>query len=196
MNDDLERELDETLHRVLDPLTGGRIPPRRPLKTHGAFRTLMSGAGAAFALKLAGGVVAAAAAVTVAGASTTGSLNPAVWGRQVSQQVDTCKSQLANGEHGIGDCVSSFASGHGSAIASAARHNGSAEGNGNGNGNAKSKDNGNGGGNGNGGNGHSNGKGNGHTPPGHSTSTAPPTFDPEPIDSVGGHAPVKVTPHP
>ena len=101
------------------------------------------------------------AAAAVAEAAITGSADPANWGQQVRHQVSVCKAALATGEHGIGQCVSAFASQHGqdlSARASGARLN-----HGNGNGNAKghdqaSKDKGNGKANG-----HGHGQ-NGHKP--------------------------------
>jgi hypothetical protein len=56
-------------------------------------------------------------AIVAAGATTealvTGSANPADWGHQVVQQVQKCKAALPPGGHGIGECVSSFASQHG-----------------------------------------------------------------------------------
>jgi hypothetical protein len=179
---DLERELEATLRRVLDPLADRTIPARRTLQSRGAFKTVMGGAGAALTVKVLTGVAAAAAAVSVAGAVTTGSLNPAAWGQQVSEQVETCKAKLAAGQHGIGDCVSDFSSQHGAAVASAARNHGDTNPNGN-----SGKDNG---------GGSSNGKGDGkdkssHTPPGKtSESTTPPTDEPaEAIDLVHGHPP-------
>ena len=130
---DLERELESELHRILDPVTAmSTIPPRRAPVRRSAVRTLLGGAGAALSLKLLTGVAAAAAAVTVAGAATTGSINPADWGQQVSQHVSDCKKALADGQHGIGDCVSSFASQHGQVVASEARHHGQGSSNGNG----------------------------------------------------------------
>ncbi len=45
----------------------------------------------------------------IAAGAATGSANPVVWGQYVSDAVTTCKSQLGNGEHGIGKCVSAFA---------------------------------------------------------------------------------------
>jgi len=143
---DLERELEQELHRVLDPLAAMPVPDRRPAASRKAARALLGGAGAALTVKLLTGVAVAAAAVTVAGASVTGSLNPADWGRQVQQQVASCQAQLADGQHGIGDCVSSFASQHGTAVASAARQHGKENsgshgaGNANGNGNGHGKD--------------------------------------------------------
>ncbi len=133
---DIERELEDELHRVLDPMSAMSIPPRRSAGGRTAARTLMGGAGAALTIKLLTGVAVAAAAVTVAGAATTGSLNPATWGQQVSQHVADCKAKLADGQHGIGDCVSDFANQHGQAVASDARHHGNGSGNGNGSTNA------------------------------------------------------------
>jgi hypothetical protein len=173
---DLERELEQMLHRVLDPIAGRPIPPRRTVPGRGGFRTVMGGAGAALTVKLLTGVAAAAAAVTVAGAVTTGSLNPVVWGQQVSNQVATCKSQLAAGQHGIGGCVSNFASQHGAAVASAARQHGQGSGKDQGSGNSGAHGSGNGNGNGN---------GNGHKP---TTPPGQPTSEPK-VDRGGGHTP-------
>jgi len=49
--------------------------------------------------------------------ATTGSLNPSDWGKQVVQQVQTCKDTLrASGVRGIGQCVSAFAKQHGKIV--------------------------------------------------------------------------------
>ena len=128
---DFERELEAELRRLLDTITAGPIPARRSVQSRATrARALVGGAGAAVTLKFLSGAVAAAAAVTVAGAATTGSLNPADWGQQVSAQVQACKDKLADGQHGIGDCVSAFASQHGALVASDARHHGQGNGNG------------------------------------------------------------------
>ena len=164
---EIERELEDTLHRVLDPMAARPIPPRRELDSGRAVRTVAGGAGAALAVKLLTGVAAAAALVTVAAGATTGSLNPADWGQQVSATVETCKDNLSTeGTHGIGACVSAFANQHGKVVSSEAQHHGSATGNGNGS--ATGNGNGAGNGNGNGGNGNpgNHGKSNTHTPPG------------------------------
>lgn len=174
---DLERELESELHRVLDPVSSLPIPPRRAVQSRGPIKTLLGGAGTALTIKILSGVAVAAAAVTVAGAATTGSLNPTVWGQQVKQQVDTCKDQLAQGQHGIGDCVSPFSNQHGQAVASSARHHGigngdgspNSQGNGNGNGNGRGKD--------------------------KSKETPAPTFSGEPTDP-STHPPVRITPGP
>jgi hypothetical protein len=153
---DMERELEETLHRVLDPISARPIPPRRALQSRSAFRTVAGGAGAVLTVKVLTGIAAAAATVTVAGAVTTGSVNPVIWGQTVTQTVDTCKGNITNtGDHGIGQCVSAVARTHGAQVASAARHHGNDNGNGNGNGS-----------NGNGPNGHANSRATSHpTPP-------------------------------
>jgi len=139
---DIERELESELHRILDPVSAmSTIPLRRRPIRRGALRTVLGGAGAALSLKLLSGVAVAAAAVTVAGAATTGSINPVTWGQQVSEHVAECKAKLADGQHGIGDCVSSFANQHGQAVASEARHHGQGNGNGNENSNGSGSSN-------------------------------------------------------
>ena len=141
---DSEPQLEQEFRRVLDPLKAMPVPPRRVVAGRSASKAIFGGAGAALGLKLATGVAVAAAALTVAGVSTTGSLNPADWGQQVKQQVETCKDQLAAGEHGIGECVSDFASQHGATVASDARHHGNPNSNGATKGNSGGNGNGNG----------------------------------------------------
>jgi len=68
------------------------------------------------------GLVVAALAVGAAGvaseAAITGSADPSNWGQQVVLQVDKCKDALTPGSHGIGECVSTFASTHGKQVSS------------------------------------------------------------------------------
>lgn len=63
--------------------------------------------GKAAALVLAG--------VLAAGGATgaTVAANNGAFGQQVKDQVQTCKQELQDGVHGIGECVSTFAKGHG-----------------------------------------------------------------------------------
>ena len=103
-------------------------------------KRLLSGGRAALAVKAATGFAVAALAMVSAAAVTeaaiTGSADPANWGQQVRQQVIACKAALETGQHGIGKCVSAFASQHGQVMsgrASGARLN-------HGNGNAKGHD--------------------------------------------------------
>lgn len=79
----------------------------------GGHLPLLAKIGAAITTKAAIGVAAGAMVVGAAGAgesAITGSTNPSDWGKQVVKQVNTCKNALAPGSHGIGQCVSSFAS--------------------------------------------------------------------------------------
>ena len=146
---DFERELERELHRVLDPIAAAPIPLRRA--TSGAFsKRLLGGAGAALGLKLATGFAVAAFAAAAAGATTevaiTGSLNPADWGQQVKTTVADCKAKLAAGQHGIGDCVSDFATQHGDLVSNQHRSdnsNGTTNGSTNGSNNGKSDSSGN-----------------------------------------------------
>ncbi len=108
---------------------------------------LLGGAGAALGLKVLTGVAVAAAAVTMAGAATTGSLSPDNWGQQVVDRVNACKMDLASGTRNIGQCVSEFAKTHGAMVSSGARHHGndhSTLGAGNANGHGKGSGNGHG----------------------------------------------------
>ncbi len=116
-------------------------------------KRLLGGAGAALGVKLLTGIAVAAAAVVVAGAATevavTGSMNPTNWGQQVKTQVGACKASAARlGVHGIGECVSDFASSK--PRTNQGKHKGNDSGADNGKGNAKDKTKGPGNGNGNG----------------------------------------------
>ena len=177
---DLEREIELELRRVLDPLSGGPIPARRTVQSRSTrMRALLGGAGAALSVKLLTGIAVAAAAVTVAGATTTGSLDPTVWGQQVKARVADCKAKLADGQHGIGDCVSSFASQHGKDVASAARHHGEGTDNPNAHGGNPNA------------NGHDKDKNLGRpdvSPKGRGG------LEPEPSDPAGSHPPVTIPP--
>jgi len=133
---EIERELEDELHRVLDPVSARAIPPLRLGSGRTRARAVLGGAGAALTVKLMSGVVVAAAAVSIAGTAATGSPNPAVWGQQVSDYVSACREKLADGQHGIGSCVAPFASAHGSAVASEARQHGNGQGQGAGSQNA------------------------------------------------------------
>jgi hypothetical protein len=180
---DFDRQIEFELHRKLDSLERESIPLRRTVQSRATrTRALVGGAGAALAMKLVSGVAVAAAAVTVAGASATGSLDPTVWGQQVSQRVQQCQDTLADGKHGIGDCVSAFAKTHGPGVASDARHHGNG---GTGNGNA----NGNGNGNAN------NGRDKDRPSPGAKSQGPAHSGDRDPSEPPGRPA-VSLTPHP
>ncbi len=108
----LERELQRQLNAVAP-----RSPrpaqawyqAAMPSRRYGMLRILP----AAAAAKAIAAVAAVAAAGAVTATAVTGSPNPQVWGQQVKAQVESCKDALKTGQHGIGDCVSDFASKHG-----------------------------------------------------------------------------------
>ncbi len=79
----------------------------------GAHLPLLAKVGAALTTKAVIAVMAGVLVVAAAGAGEsviTGSINPSDWGKQVVKQVNDCKAALAPDSHGIGQCVSSFAS--------------------------------------------------------------------------------------
>lgn len=116
-----EQEMENELHRILDPITAGPIPFRRAMQPGGSMKKLLGGAGAAIGVKILTGIAVAAAATTFAVAATevaiTGSVNPKNWGQQVVTVVNECKASAERlGVHGIGQCVSSFARTHGDTV--------------------------------------------------------------------------------
>ena len=81
--------------------------PYRATRRAGGFRGLPLPARAAVgAAAVAIGLIASTA---FAAAAVTGSANPQTWGQYVSDAVSTCKSELASGQHGIGQCVRAIA---------------------------------------------------------------------------------------
>lgn len=80
--------------------------------------SFLAKAAALLTTKAAIGVAASVLVVSAAGSEAviTGSFNPTDWGQQVVKQVNHCKDALAPGSHGIGQCVSSFASQHGKQV--------------------------------------------------------------------------------
>jgi hypothetical protein len=128
---EFDREIERELSRILGSVDSASIPAWRTPTSGGFMKRILGGTGAAVAAKLLTGfavvALAAAGAGVVTEAAITGSLNPADWGQQVKQQVDTCKDTLrASGVRGIGPCVSAFAKQHGDLVsdqhqASAAR---------------------------------------------------------------------------
>jgi hypothetical protein len=143
-----EHEMEYELHRILDPITAGPIPFRRPMQPGGSMKKLLGGAGAAIGIKILTGIAVAAAATTFAVAATevaiTGSVNPANWGQQVTNQVTACKASAVRlGVHGIGQCVASFARTHGDTVSDKPAKNGKTKtgvtGNGSSNPNANAK---------------------------------------------------------
>jgi hypothetical protein len=122
-NADFERFLDSQLQTRLGELAGPTTDHRRAAyhlaATGSASWFGVAGARRMPASRAAVALVTAALALVagsaVAAAAVTGSSDPGVWGRTVTQAVAECKDHLADGEHGIGQCVSEVARRHGEA---------------------------------------------------------------------------------
>jgi hypothetical protein len=115
---------DQWLGQELQGRASAHVPPSpMPVQAeyHAAYVKaaihvpLLAKVAAVLTTKVAIGATVGVLAVGAAGgeALITGSVNPGDWGKQVVQQVNLCKEALAPGSHGIGKCVSSFASQHG-----------------------------------------------------------------------------------
>lgn len=127
MNADGEgcRDLDALLERELHGRIGCLQGPC-PWIGQAAYRAVAMGGKptmpllsslAAASAKAAVGLATAALVVgggsAVAAAAATHSANPATWGSTVTDAVASCKGQLGDGQHGIGQCVSAVAKKHG-----------------------------------------------------------------------------------
>jgi hypothetical protein len=117
-DDWLERELQQNASRETGPSPLPSQSRYQVLPLHGsALNRVFFALAAMVPAKTVTALALSVVAIVTAGATTeaviTGSANPANWGHQVVQQVQTCKVALAPGGHGVGECVSSLASQHG-----------------------------------------------------------------------------------
>jgi hypothetical protein len=101
----LEDELSSTLTPIVSE------PPRPGQARYQTIRTGRLSIGRKAVIGLAAATMVVVASGVLAAAS--GSVNPQVWGQQVRDAVETCKTELQPGQHGIGACVSAFARQHG-----------------------------------------------------------------------------------
>jgi hypothetical protein len=107
----LESQLDQGYARISSTRPPAGAPYRAGRHATG-FRRLPRPARAAIvAVAVAIGLIGSTA---LAAAAVTGSANPQAWGQYVSDAVATCKSELASGQHGIGQCVRAIANQKGS----------------------------------------------------------------------------------
>ena len=156
---DLDGQLEQELHRQVGSLSGPS-PQVSQSAYHAAFlkasRTgLRSSLASVASKRVAAGLAVAVLAVGGGSlaAAATGSTDPGVWGKTVTAAVATCKDQLNNGIHGIGECVSQVAKQKGAEARAAHSHGNSGQDHPTGAPTAKSNGNGNGNGNG-----HANGR--------------------------------------
>jgi hypothetical protein len=118
MGDNFDHWLEDELGRRLGDIDPGYVAPRylaTAAPRRGRVLRFVAGLPlpALLTTKVAAAsmvVLAATGTGVVVKTATTGTPNPLVWGQQVKDQVQTCKDKLAAGQHGIGECVSNFAS--------------------------------------------------------------------------------------
>jgi hypothetical protein len=129
MGDNFDRWLEDELGKRLDSIDPGYVAPRYLASgRRGSHRGRVGFLAGLPLPALLTTKVAAASMVVLAATGTgvavktvtTGTANPLVWGQQVKTQVDKCKDALPAGQHGIGECVSTFATQHGSSTSSSA----------------------------------------------------------------------------
>ena len=108
MNDEFDLWLTAELGKGYAPFRAAQPPAGAPYRLAALNRSPRARAArvAVVVLAVAIGLIATA---VLAAAAATGSANPQVWGQYVSGAVSTCKSELINGQHGIGQCVSAIA---------------------------------------------------------------------------------------
>jgi hypothetical protein len=108
MNDGFDLWLKEELGKGYTTFSAAPPPAGAPYRAVTYIATIRGRAARAGLVILA--VATGLMATTVlAAAAVTGSANPQAWGQYVSDAVSTCKSELANGQHGIGQCVQAIA---------------------------------------------------------------------------------------
>jgi hypothetical protein len=132
LDDLLERELRRRVGSLRGPSPEVRQAAYRTGRaTGGKTMPLLSSLAAAASSKAAVGLATAALVIgggSAAAAVATDSTDPGTWGKTVTDAVASCKSQLGDGEHRIGQCVSAVAKQNGQAhraanAASSAREN-------------------------------------------------------------------------
>ena len=118
--DPFESFIEAQLQQHLGPLVGSAIAPsagRFAAAAVSAGISASAGGGLLGALSTKSAAAIAAVSIAAGGGGAvaatvaTGSANPTVWGQQVKAAVDGCKADLGPHDHGIGKCVSDFASG-------------------------------------------------------------------------------------
>jgi len=108
MNDEFDLWLTDELGRGYATFRAVPPPAGAPYRAASATRGAR-GRAARAALVVLAVAIGLMATTVLAAAAVTGSANPQAWGQYVSDAVSTCKSELANGQHGIGQCVQAIA---------------------------------------------------------------------------------------
>ena len=132
MNDEFDLWLKDELGKGYASISAAPPPAGAPYRAaaHATITRGPRGRAARAATVVLAVAIGLMATTVLAAAAVTGSANPQAWGQYVSDTVSTCKSELANGQHGIGQCVRAIARQKGPQESN--QHS-----NGNGNGNGK-----------------------------------------------------------
>lgn len=112
MKDEFDLWLEGELGKGYVPFSATPPPAGAPYRAgvHAAgHHRLPRGRAARVAIVAAAVALALMATTAFAAAAATGSANPQAWGQYVKDAVSTCKSDLASGQHGIGECVRAIA---------------------------------------------------------------------------------------
>jgi hypothetical protein len=113
MNEDFDLWLNDELGKGYAPFRAVSPPAGAPYRSHAITRA-GRGRGARAAIVVGAAAIGLMATAVLAAAAVTGSASPQAWGQYVSDAVGTCKSELAGGQHGIGQCVRAIARQRGS----------------------------------------------------------------------------------
>jgi len=111
MNDEFDLWLQDELGKGYTPFSAAPAPAGAPYRAPARVAGTHSphGRAARVATVVLAVAIGLMATTMLAAAAVTGSANPHAWGQYVSDAVSTCKSELANGQHGIGQCVRAIA---------------------------------------------------------------------------------------
>ena len=108
MSDDFDLWLKDELGKGYASFRAAPAPAGAPYRSAALAGSPRSRAARAAMVVLAVAIGLLATTV-LAAAAVTGSANPQAWGQYVSDAVSACKSELASGQHGIGQCVQAIA---------------------------------------------------------------------------------------
>ena len=109
MNDEFDLWLNDEFGKGYARFRAVSPPAGAPYRSHASIGRGPHGRGARAAIVVVAAAIGLMATTVLAAAAVTGSANPQAWGQYVSDAVSSCKSELASGQHGIGQCVRAIA---------------------------------------------------------------------------------------
>jgi hypothetical protein len=111
MKDEFDVWLEDELGKGYAPFGAAPPPAGAPYRavSHAPGPRRPQGRAARIATIVVAVAIGLMATTALASAAVTGSANPQAWGQYIRDAVSTCKSELSNGQHGIGQCVRAIA---------------------------------------------------------------------------------------